>query len=530
MTSPNYPTLAALITAKAEREPDLSILTFVAIEPDGSLVEERRSFRELHDRAQALASGLHALGLRPGQSFAIMMQNHPEFVEAMIAASMIGAVFVPIDPRTMGDKLQHMLSFAECRGVICAEPCADAVLASAGACEGLGWLIVVGSRQHPAVRPSLTVTTYASLLAPGGAPPPHAPSPDDPMFMMFTSGTTGAPKAVVQSHRVYMAAATAMRALGIGRDDVLYTGLSLTHINAQGTLRTGLALSAPVVVSGKFTKSRLWDICRRYGCTVFNLLGGMIPEVFSAPSRPDDHDNPVRLIISAGMPAHLWNAYRERFGVEICEVYGATEGGGAMFNPPGVGPIGSMGRPGPTFEALTFDEQDRPCGPNEPGELRFRRKEGPAVQVDYFKNAAASATKVQDGWFRTGDIVHYDDQGWFFFHHRIGGGVRRNGDFVNTALVESVIIQSGLAADIFVYGVAMPGDVAGEKALVAAIVPAQPERFQAEDLLDYCRSHLQRNDVPEIVQVVCAIPKTVSEKPIELACIELLRAYGLATA
>jgi crotonobetaine/carnitine-CoA ligase len=521
-------TLAALVLRKAGEGPDTPILTFVTVGADGALLDDRRSYRDLARNAERLARHLAHLGLRPGERFAIMMHNHPEFVEAMIAAAICGAVFVPIDPRTMGEKLAFMLDHSGCVGAVCTEEAAAALISAAPALAAFDWLVVVGEARSS---DALKIVSYADAL--GCLASPLAPAgvdPDTPMFLMFTSGTTGNPKAVEQTHAQYLAAAYGMRALGVGPGDVLYTGLSLTHINAQGTLRSGLAGSMPVVISRKFTKSRLWDICRAYGCTVFNLLGGMIPEIFSAPPRPDDAENPVRLVISAGMPSSLWNAYRERFGVEICEVYGATEGGGALFNPPGAGPIGSIGRPAPGTEAMAFDENDQACPPFMPGELRFRRADGTEPRIAYFKNAEASRAKIRDGWFRTGDIVHYDDAGWFYFHHRIGGGVRRNGDFVNTALVESAISRSGLVDDVFVYGLATEQNVAGEKTLVASIVPSDPATFTPAALLAYCQDHLARNDVPQIVHMLDAIPKTISEKPIERDCIALLLRDGAVRA
>lgn len=123
-------------------------------------------------------------------------------------------------------------------------------------------------------------------------------------------------------------------------------------------------------------------------------------------------------------------------------------------------------------------------------------------------------------------MVHEDEEGWFFFHYRIGGGVRRNGDFINTALVEAALIKSGLVSDVFVYGVATPQNVAGEKTLVAAVVPHTAD-FTTAALLAYCSKVLQKRDIPEIIQVLAEIPKTISEKPIERACIERLRADGL---
>ncbi|MET0377470.1 MAG: AMP-binding protein [Spongiibacteraceae bacterium] len=518
--------LATLIARQAAALPNLNVLTFLSIADNGDYIEETRTFPQLHVNAQALARELKKLGIGHHDNFALMMNNHPEFVEAMSAASILGATFVPVDPRTMGTKLSYMLDFTDCKGVICADYCVDSVLAVAADCKQLEWLIVVSTAAAPKHIASthFQVRDYAHVIAtPGDELPIAEQSLDEPMFMMFTSGTTGNPKAVIHSHRKYMLLATSMAQLGVGANDKLYTGLSLTHVNAQNTLRNALALGVPAVFSRKFTKSRLWDICRRYHCTVFNLLGGMIPEIYAVPEQPDDANNPVRLIFSSGMPAHIWEKFKQRFGVELAEGYGATEGGG-LSNPPGSGgPVGSIGKPSQVWEAAILDESGNPCPSNVEGEICFRRRDGEPVTVDYYKNSEASSDKVRGGWLHMGDLGHCDENGWFYFHHRVGGGVRRNGDFVNTTVVESVLTQSPLIADVFVYGVATANNVAGEKTLVAAIVPTDTATFSETDLLNFCRTQLEKNDVPEIFQVLDEIPKTISEKPIEKACIELLR-------
>lgn len=516
--------LAQLIRTQAARLPDFPVLTFVHVAPSGELEEAVRTFRDLHANGQALAKTFLKLGVRGGDKIALMMNNHPEFVEAMVATSTVGAAFVPVDPRTMGAKLTYMLDFTDCCGIVCADYAAQAVLAVAAECPQLKWMILVstGHALPDLSTGALKVCQFADVLA--DASPEELPiadqSLDEPMFMMFTSGTTGNPKAVVNSHRKYMAMARSLSAV-LQDGDRLYAGLSLTHINAQNTLRNSLALAVPAVFSRKFSKSRLWDICRRYHCTIFNLLGGMIPEIYAVPEKPDDADNPVRLIFSSGMPPSIWEKFRRRFGVVLSEGYGATEGG-ALTNPMGMGPIGSIGKPPPEWEAAILDEAGNPCPPHVEGEICFRRRDGAPIEVDYYKNPAASSEKVRNGWLHMGDLGHCDENGWFYFHYRVGGGVRRNGDFVNTTLVETVLAQSPLIADVFVYGVVTAKNVAGEKTLVAAVVPTDRSTFDRDALLDHCRKHLEKNDVPEIIQVLDEIPKTISEKPIEKACIELL--------
>ena len=523
MTGPTHSTLAALIKDKARTNPDLEVLTFVAVGADGQLEDQTRTYRQLYENSQALARGLADLGVSQGDKLALMMNNHPEFVEAMVASGILGAAFIPIDPRTMGAKLSYMLDFTESQGVICADYALAAVLSVVADSPGFKWLVVVPTADDPLLpRAPLPVINYSDLVAAVGKPLPLVEQdPGNTMFMMFTSGTTANPKAVLFSHQRYMGSTLSPLAAGMTTSDRYYTGLSLTHLNAQGTVAGALGQEIPCVLSRKFTKTRLWDIVRHYGCTTFNLLGGMIPEIYAMPEKTDDADNPVRVVQSAGMPADLWRKFEKRFGLVLHEVYGATEGG-AMRNPPGEGPVGSIGKPIAGWVAEILDESGAICPANVEGEICFRKDDNSPVVVQYYKDTEVSADKVHDGWLHMGDLGHKDENGWFYFHHRIGGGVRRNGDFVNTTLVETVLMDSPLVADVFVYGVVTDSNVAGEKTLVAAVVPADPSGYDSGQLLSYCCKNLERNDVPEIFQVLEEIPKTISEKPIEKACIDLL--------
>ena len=518
-------TLTDIIEYNVKKQPHKEILSFVTINGDGDLVSEIRSYQQLFDNAKALAVTLTELGLSKNQQIAIIMNNHPEFVETMIAASIIGATFVPIDPRTSGEKLAYMLDFTECKGVISADDCKANIVAIEKDCPHLEWLISL-SNEH-----AISSTPTASKLNTCHYIDSHKhfgklinkthQELSDPMFMMFTSGTTGKPKAVIYSHHKYLDPIDKIKKAGFKPDDKLYTGLSLTHINAQNTLRTSLALAVPAVISRKFTKSRLWDICRHYQCTQFTLLGGMIPEIYAVTPQANDADNPVRVITSSGMPAHLWEDFARRFDVAIFEVYGSTEGG-ALTNPPGIGPVGSIGKPSLDWEAAILDDEGVACEPYQRGEICFRRKDRAPITVCYYKAQQTSSEKVRDGWLHMGDMGHKDDKGWFFFHFRTGGGVRKNGDFINTTLVESILAKSPLIDDVFVYGVTTKKNVAGEKKLVAAVVPRNKNDFTEDIFYHDCKIHLEKNDIPDIVQILDSIPKTASQKPIEQRCIELL--------
>jgi crotonobetaine/carnitine-CoA ligase len=307
--------------------------------------------------------------------------------------------------------------------------------------------------------------------------------------------------------------------MGYRPDERPYTGLSLTHGNAQAvTLAPSLGMGLRAVFSRRFTRSHLWDVCRRHGCTTFSLLGGMATAIYSEPPRPDDADNPVRMVISAGMPPAIWEDFEHRFGVDVFEWYAAVEGGLA-FKPIDDGPIGSFGKPF-GLEMKILDDDDRECPAGVVGEICSRPLDGSAPEVDYHDNPEASASKTRGGWLRSGDMGHTDVDGWFFFDYRRGGGLRHNGDFVNPSFVEKVLAEHPQVADVHVYGVPAASGAPGEKDVVAAIVPVERASFDAASVFAACRERLESNFVPSYLQVLDEIPKTVSEKPQERFLLE----------
>jgi len=506
--------LAHRIAREAAERPDLDIVTFVDITPEGRFVEEKRTYRDLWDNGRRFAAALEGAGMKKNDTFGLIMQNHPEFVDAMVGSSIAGTIFVPIDPRTKGKKLVHMLGFSECRGAIIADYSLQNLIEILPELPHLEWVWVLGENmlesELPKPRP------VAHILA---APVPEinikVNDPSAPMQMLFTSGTTGDPKGILSPYERLNVAQMLPQVLGLTTEDRLYTGLSLTHANAQlVTLSTGLYGGFHCVIGRKFTKSHLWDITRHYGCTVFNLLGGMTTGLYSEPKKSNDADNPVRMVLSAGMPEAIWENFHKRFDVSIFEFYGAAEGG-LTFNPPGVGPIGSVGKAPASLELKIVDTEGRECVAGEPGEIIFRNIDGSAPVVTYFKDEQASVKKTRDGWLRMGDIGRMDEDGWVYFLYRGGCGIRRNGDFVNPTFVEKEIAEQDCVDDVFVYGVATPDDAPGEKEIVAAIVAKPGKEFDADAIFAACRAGLESNFVPRFIQLVEEIPKTASEKPQE---------------
>lgn len=516
--------LGDLIRMRAESLPDRDVLTFEHQSLDGGATpDEVRTYADLAVRSNRLAAALIDRGIAPGDRFAIMLRNHPEFVEAMIAASIAGAIFVPIDPRTRGEKLAYMLRNSGCCGVICGDDALGEIAAIRNAIPGLGWIFAVATGPAPAGVSGLpgAEPLAAVLETEASTVDVRADGPLAPLQIMYTSGTTGDPKGIV-GHNFRLCAAQMLAGMfGYGADERPYTGLSLTHGNAQAvTLAPALYHGMRGVFSRRFSRSRLWDVCRRYGVTSFSLVGGMATTIYSAPPRPDDTDNPVRMVVSGGMPAAIWEAFEKRFGVSICEFYGAMDGGGMAWKPAGVGPVGSFGRPMPGIEMKVLDDEGRECPPGVIGEICVRPV-GSEASVEYFGNPDASKKKIRSGWNRSGDFGWCDSEGWLFFGYRAGGGIRRNGDFILPGYVEKVIAEVPAVADVFVYGVPAASGAPGEKDVVAAVAFEAGAPADVAAVFAACRAGLEPNFVPSYVQVMDEIPKTASEKPQERVLLDL---------
>ena len=512
--------LADLISIRAEQKPELDVLTFEHYSLDGGVTaDEVRTYADLQRNANRIAARLISKGMARGDRFAIMMRNHPEFVETMIAASITGCVFVPIDPRTRGEKLAFILRDAACRGAICA----DYSMAQLGEVREqlpeLEWLLALETGESGAQPLSNfdNVECLNGVLAVAvDAVAVRDTQLSDPLQIIYTSGTTGDPKGIVGDNQRFGGTGMLGFIFGYQDDERPYTGLSLTHNNAQATaLCPALMNGYRAVFSRRFTKSQLWPICRRYGCTSFSLLGGMATALYSEPARADDSDNPVRMVVSGGMPAAIWEPFEQRFGVDVFEFYGASDGGGMAYKPVGQGPVGSFGKAMPGIVMKILDDQGGACPPGIVGEICCRPQDGSEASVEYFNNPDASRKKISAGWNRSGDMGRVDEDGWLFFEYRKGGGIRHNGDFINPGYVERVIAEDEGIDDVFVYGVPAASGAPGEKDVVAAIVPLDAASFSPERLFARCRQGLESNFVPGYLQVLEGIPKTASEKPQE---------------
>ncbi len=492
-------------------DPEQVALRFV--NEDGS--DEPVSYRNIFEGTNRTAHALLKAGIGKGDAFIVLMKNHPEFIYSLFAALSIGAVAVPVDPRTKGRKLGYQILNTRSKGILVADQLVESLVEIG---EEIRQVPIIGVlyKAHHGVAPITAHPSLNEILKTENADIPAQAvkfNVSAPAQIIHTSGTTGDPKGVVlKADRYFIYCMMAEFLWRYQADDIPYTGLSLTHGNAQSvTLMPALAKKLPAVISERFTKSRIWDICRKYRCTTFSLLGGMMAGIYNEPPRADDADNPVRRVISAGTPRAIWEAFEKRFNVKIHEWYGAVEGGLA-HNPPGSGPIGSFGKPPQgLLEMKIVDESDQEVPAGIKGEMICKMVSGP-TEVNYYGKEKDSKEKTRGGWLRSGDICHRDENGFFYFDFRKGGGLRRQGDFVQPDRIEKIIGEQASVSEVCVYGIPAASGAPGESDLVAAIVPFEGQTVDVQGVKRACLAELERNSVPTYFQIVDEIPKTISEK------------------
>ncbi|HOB87002.1 MAG TPA: AMP-binding protein [Bacillota bacterium] len=502
-----------LVELKADEVPDQPIFIF----EKGEHGEDILTYKDLHENSNKIARLFLERGIGKGDHYAIYMRNHPEFLYSLLAGMVLGAIAVPVDPRYRGERLKYILHNCKAKAVIASGECLEALEEVLGELPEIKLVSIAYrpeqnipfSSKYHALNETLEQDTWAAVEQ-------QIMDVRHPMQVIYTSGTTGDPKGVtIRNNRTGLYTILTRIVWQYKKSDILYTGLSLSHGNAQAvTLFPALYLGCQAVFSPRFTKSRIWDICRKYGCTSFSLLGGMMAAIYNEPEKPDDADNPVQVVISAGTPRAIWESFEKRFNVQILEWYGSVEGGFA-YKPIGKGPIGSFGKglPG-VMELKVVDENDNEVPPGVTGELICRMIKGD-TRVDYLGLPEASKEKTRGGWLRTGDMVHRDENGWLFFDYRKGSELRRAGDFIQPDFVEKVIGEHPDVSEVCVYGIPAASGAPGESDLVAAISPFEGKTIDPVSIYRRCQEELARNFIPSYLQIVDEIPKTISEKPLD---------------
>ncbi|MDA8343664.1 MAG: AMP-binding protein, partial [Actinomycetota bacterium] len=232
------------------------------------------------------------------------------------------------------------------------------------------------------------------------------------------------PKGVVTSSYDASPIGVLLGAAGVQPGETMYTPLPLFHGNALYVSMIGsMVLDARFALAERFSASRFFDDCRRFDAVEFNALGGMISILLKQPVRPDDADNPVRTVLSAGCPPDRWEEFERRFGLRLVEWFGMVDAPGILLNTEGR--VGSMGTPIAGVEFAVVDDDDEPVPVGHTGQLVFRHPQGQLTH--YHGLPDATETAYRGGWFHTGDLASQDADGFYYYKGRKKESIRRLG-------------------------------------------------------------------------------------------------------
>lgn len=466
-----------------------------------------QDFDRLSDRA---AAGLQAAGVKKGDKVAIIMSNRPEYLFVWFGLSKLGAVEVPVNTAHRGELLTYMLDQSESSLLVVESGFLDRVAPVLDQLPGMKRLVVLDDGD-PLPSLSKPALSYAELVDNQGEYDPAEVLWSDPFTIMYTSGTTGPSKGSVMPHNyaLYMGE-ICMQATGYGEADCLYNALPLFHGNAQ-LLSTMPALmsGARMVLAPRFSASGFWDDIKSNQCTEFNYIGGILQILYKAEPKPEDADNPLRIMFGAGAPPDLYQPFEERFGVTLIEGYGMSEIGIPLLNTVKERKPGSCGKLREDYEVKLVDDEGMPVGPGQPGEALLRPLKPFCILLEYFNMPAQTVEAWRDLWFHTGDYLTQDEDGYFHFVDRKKDAIRRRGENISSFEVEKGIRshQSVLECAAVAVKSAM-----GEDEVMVCLTLKPGQKLAPEELMAHCEEQMAYFMVPRYLRFMKSLPKTPTER------------------
>ena len=464
------------------------------------------TFGALDTASNRLANGLSGLGIGPGDRVAVMLPNHPDHVDTVVALAKLGATHVPVNVHARDLGLRYQLEHSELSAVVADSRYQDEL---SRALRGTDVETVVWRGQVSANGGGRT-SSFEELVATGADHAPKAaPGADHVVAIMYTSGTTGPPKGVLLSNAMCQAAGrTAALVADVRPGDVLFLWEPLYHIAGVQAVTLCLQRGVSCALVERFSASAFWDQVRRYGATQIHYLGGVLGLLMKQPERPDDAENPARIAWGAAAAPELWPRFERRFGVRIHECYGLTEG--ASFTTANLaGRVGSIGTPIEDFEVRIVDDADRPVPDGQHGEIVQRERTPGLLMKGYFKDPEGTRQALRDGWLHTGDVGYRDDAGFYYFAGRMKDRIRRRGENVSAWEIERAVSTCPGVEECAVIGV--PSELAEDeiKVFVRAAAGVQVDPL---DVIRWCEERLAYFQVPRYIDFIEAFPKTPSER------------------
>jgi fatty-acyl-CoA synthase len=463
------PTMAAALRARLADSADR---TFVRFQDDSW------TFAEVFREACRFAN-LFLRERDPRRPFhiGVLMDNLPAFLFAEFGCALSGATLVGLNPTRTGAFLARDLLYADCQIVVVESRYAEALHAALqGESDAAHVKIFVaqGDEADDAPSPPDGWPRIGDILDTIPATDPEVPvEPSDLLMIIFTSGTTKAPKGVLNSHgrlmllgwgaSVYMCKFTPA--------DTVYAAMPLFHANAQVlAVVPALCAGGGIALARRFSKTNFLSDIRRYQATLFNYVGTPFAYIMDTPARPDDRDNPLRLACGNEAPRQYIDAFAERFGCEVIDGYGASEVGVGFTRDP-TDPPRSLGRahdvkiinePGAECPPARFDAAGTLLNADEAvGEIV--NTSGAFMFEGYYKDEASTRERTRNGWFYTGDLGYRDADGFIYFAGRDAEWIRVGGENFLARPIEDILCRHPDVLLASVYGV--PDPEAGDQVM-----------------------------------------------------------------
>lgn len=489
--------------------------------------DQQLTYRDANAAANRYAAVLAARGVGHGDVVAIMLRNSPNAVLAMLAAVKCGAVAGMLNYHQRGEVLAHSLGLLEAK-VLIAETDLVSAVAECGGSSGTQTLTVEDLERFAASAPATNPASASAV---------HA---RDTAFYIFTSGTTGFPKASVMTHLRWLKALAAFGGIGLRlkSSDTLYCCLPLYHNNALTVALSSVITSGATLALGKsFSASKFWDEVIANDATAFIYIGEVCRYLLNQPAKPTDRAHKVRVIAGNGLRPEIWDEFTKRFGIaRVCEFYASSEGNAAFINvfnvPRSTGvfpmPLAYVEYDPDTGAPLRGDDgRVRRVPAGEPGLLlspvnRLQPFDGYTDPESSEKKLVRNAFREGDCWFNTGDVMSPQGMGHAAFVDRLGDTFRWKGENVATTQVEAALASDDSVEDCTVFGVEVPRT--GGRAGMAAVKLRDGAEFDGQSLARAVYEQLPGYALPLFVRVVESIEQTTTFKSRKVELRE--QAYG----
>jgi crotonobetaine/carnitine-CoA ligase len=466
------------------------------------------TFEQAHLESSGLAAGLAELGVGQGDLVATLMSNGIEILLTWFAAAKLGAVEVPINPAFRGASLEYLLNHSGATIVVADAAHVEALLRLEGRLEALRTVVLTGEVD---VDLPWRTARYRDLIESNEPRELSRVDAGELMAIVYTSGTTGHPKGVMESHRCAMHwGVNYAKYMDVGPDDTNYLFPPLFHAMSQflGVVPALLTRSRVALGEG-FSASRFWDQCRTDGVTLFNFAGGVLSFLWKQPPRDDDADNPVRRALGVPIPDDLYPGFEQRFGLTLLPPFGTSESSVVCFSTAGSVRRGSSGRPIEEYEVRVVDDFGAPVPAGAIGEIVTRPRHPDSMMRGYFGQPDATVQAFRDLWYHTGDLGKLDEDGYLFFVDRKKDAIRRRGENISSFEIERVIDRLPQVLESAAVGV--PSEH-GEEEVKLAVVLQPGARLTAEALWGYCVDELPAFMVPRYLEFRDSLPRTDTER------------------